>query len=60
MSSRRVSSIHIHNVKVTVAKATVLYDTDGKAIAVNVTANVWVAGMHARRRSSRSLRQTLT
>lgn len=45
MSSRNTSKIEIHDVKVTIGKVTVLYDSDGKTIAMNVTANVWVAGM---------------
>ena len=45
MSSKRASSIELHDVKVTIAKATVLYDAEGNVLGANVTANVWVAGM---------------
>jgi hypothetical protein len=44
MSSKHASSIELSDVKVTMEKIIVLYDTDGKAIAMNVTSRVWIAG----------------
>ena len=45
MNSKHASKVSIHDVKLTIGKVSVLYDAEGKAIAMNVTANVWVAGM---------------
>jgi hypothetical protein len=44
MSSRNSSFTELNEVKVTMEKITVLYDTDGKAIAMNVTSRIWIAG----------------
>jgi len=45
MNSKHASAALIHDVKVTIAKVTVLYDAEGRVLGANVTANVWVAGI---------------